>query len=86
MYKKIKNYKTPAEEITLKIAIQKSGRLYDGSMQLMKECGIELSNGNNHLRIVSGNYPVEIFFSVMMIYRNMYRMLLLTLVLWVRMW
>lgn len=62
MYKKIKNYKTPAEEITLKIAIQKSGRLYDGSMQLMKECGIELGNGNNHLRIVSGNYPVEIFF------------------------
>jgi len=35
----------------LKIAIQKSGRLYDGSMKLLKECGIEVSNGNNQLRV-----------------------------------
>lgn len=47
---------------TLKIAIQKSGRLYDGSMQLLKECGIEVSNGNNQLRVISGNFPVEVFF------------------------
>ena len=46
----------------LKIAVQKSGRLYEGSMQLLKECGVEVSNGNNQLRIVSGNFPVEIFF------------------------
>jgi ATP phosphoribosyltransferase len=49
-------------ENRLKIAVQKSGRLYDGSMQLLKECGVEVSNGNNQLRIVSGNFPVEIFF------------------------
>src|SRR5436305_62601 len=30
----------------LKIAIQKSGRLYDDSIKLLKECGIELNNGN----------------------------------------
>ena len=47
---------------TLKIAIQKSGRLYEGSMQLLKECGIEVSNGNNQLRVISGNFPVEVFF------------------------
>jgi ATP phosphoribosyltransferase len=47
---------------TLRIAVQKSGRLYDGSMQLLKECGIEISNGNNQLRVLSGNFPAEIFF------------------------
>jgi ATP phosphoribosyltransferase len=47
---------------TLRIAVQKSGRLYEGSMQLLKECGIEISNGNNQLRVLSGNFPAEIFF------------------------
>lgn len=47
---------------TLKIAVQKSGRLYEGSMKLLKECGIEVSNGNNQLRVQSANFPVEIFF------------------------
>src|SRR5215510_12435275 len=46
----------------LKIAIQKSGRLYEGSMQLLKECGIEISNGNNQLRVKSANFPLEVFF------------------------
>jgi ATP phosphoribosyltransferase len=46
----------------LKIAVQKSGRLYEGSMHLLKECGIEVGNGNNQLRVISGNFPVEIFF------------------------
>ena len=46
----------------LKIAIQKSGRLYEGSMKLLKECGIEISNGNNQLRVLSPNFPAEIFF------------------------
>ena len=47
---------------TLRIAIQKSGRLYEGSMQLLKECGIELYNGNNQLRVQSSNFPIEVFF------------------------
>lgn len=49
-------------QTTLKIAIQKSGRLFEGSMQLLKECGIEISNGNNQLRVQSPNFPVEVFF------------------------
>lgn len=46
----------------LKIAIQKSGRLYEGSMKLLKECGIEISNGNNQLRVEAANFPIEVFF------------------------
>lgn len=46
----------------LKIAVQKSGRLYDGSMKLLKECGIEISNGNNQLRVPASNFPAEVFF------------------------
>lgn len=47
---------------TLKIAVQKSGRLYEGSMKLLTECGIEVSNGNNQLRVRAANFPAEIFF------------------------
>jgi len=46
----------------LKVAVQKKGRLYDGSMALLKECGIELSNGNNQLRVQAANFPLEVFF------------------------
>lgn len=46
----------------LKIAIQKSGRLYESSIKLLKECGIELSNGNKELKTVAENFPLEIFF------------------------
>jgi ATP phosphoribosyltransferase len=31
-------------------------------MKLLKECGIEVSNGNNQLRVQAANFPVEIFF------------------------
>ncbi|MBS1918840.1 MAG: ATP phosphoribosyltransferase [Bacteroidetes bacterium] len=46
----------------LKIAIQKSGRLHDGSLQLLRECGIKVSNGNNQLRVKASNFPLEVFF------------------------
>ena len=46
----------------LKIAIQKSGRLYDDSVKLLKECGIELNNGNKQLKSVASNFPVEVYF------------------------
>jgi len=46
----------------LKIAVQKKGRLYDGSMVLLKECGIDVSNGNNQLRVQAANFPLEVFF------------------------
>ena len=49
-------------EMNLKIAVQKKGRLYEGSMALLKECGIDVSNGNNQLRVQAANFPLEVFF------------------------
>ncbi len=46
----------------LKIAVQKSGRLYEHSLQLLKECGIELNNGNRQLKATSMDFPVEVYF------------------------
>ena len=46
----------------LRIAIQKKGRLYDGSMKLLKECGIEMQNGVNKLLTSAYNFPLEILF------------------------
>jgi len=47
---------------TLKIAVQKSGRLSEKSLQLLKDCGIKLSNGERTLKATSTNFPVEILF------------------------
>ena len=46
----------------LKIAIQKSGRLYDDSVRLLKDCGIDLKNGVNKLKAECDNFPMEIYF------------------------
>jgi ATP phosphoribosyltransferase len=46
----------------LRIAIQKSGRLYDDSIGLLKECGIEFNNGLNKLKATAQNFPLEVFF------------------------
>lgn len=49
-------------EVKLKLAIQKSGRLYDDSIRLLKECGIDISNGVNKLKADAMNFPLEVFF------------------------
>jgi len=46
----------------LKLAIQKSGRLNEDSMRLLKECGIHISNGVNKLKADASNFPIEVFF------------------------
>jgi ATP phosphoribosyltransferase len=46
----------------LKIAIQKSGRLFEDSIRLLKDCGIEINNGNKQLKSVAQNFPLEIYF------------------------
>ena len=46
----------------LRIAIQKSGRLYDDSVKLLTECGIDLRNVKDRLRTESDNFPLEVFF------------------------
>lgn len=46
----------------LRLAVQKSGRLHDDSIKLMKECGIEFSNGGGTLKSVANNFPIEFLF------------------------
>ncbi len=46
----------------LKIAIQKSGRLSEKSLELLKECGIKLSNGDRKLKTEAKNFPIEVLF------------------------
>ena len=50
------------EVLKLKIAIQKSGRLYEDSIKLLKECGIDISNGVNKLKSEASNFPLEVYF------------------------
>ena len=50
------------EKKVLRIAIQKSGRLYEDSVQLLKECGIDLRNVKDRLKTESDNFPLEVFF------------------------
>ncbi|GGD28089.1 ATP phosphoribosyltransferase [Flavobacterium orientale] len=47
---------------TLKIAIQKSGRLNEESLQILKDCGISINNGNDQLKAEASNFPLEILF------------------------
>jgi ATP phosphoribosyltransferase len=49
-------------EPKLRIAIQKSGRLYDESVKLLNECGIELRNVKDRLKTESDTFPMEVFF------------------------
>ncbi len=46
----------------LKIAIQKSGRMHDGSLSLLRECGIRVVNGRDQLRVQASNFPVDILY------------------------
>jgi ATP phosphoribosyltransferase len=49
-------------QMKLRIAIQKSGRLYEDSVQLLKECGIALRNVKDRLKTEADNFPLEVFF------------------------
>ena len=46
----------------LKIAIQKSGRLNEDSLKLLKDCGIDIHNGKDQLKVVVDNFPLEILY------------------------
>src|SRR5688572_4112817 len=46
----------------VKVAIQKSGRLHEDSVKLLKDCGIDLKNGLNKLKTEADNFPLEVFF------------------------
>ncbi|MGK0376754.1 ATP phosphoribosyltransferase [Patiriisocius sp. Uisw_017] len=46
----------------LRIAIQKSGRLHDESLQLLKECGVSIDNGKDQLKAQAKNFPLEVYY------------------------
>jgi ATP phosphoribosyltransferase len=50
------------QETKLKIAIQKSGRLSEDSISLLKKCGVKFNNGLGKLKSEAENFPLEIFF------------------------
>ncbi|MBQ4802448.1 ATP phosphoribosyltransferase [Aquimarina sp. MMG015] len=46
----------------IKIAIQKSGRLNQDSVQILKDCGISIDNGKDQLKATTRNFPMEVMF------------------------
>lgn len=46
----------------LKIAVQKSGRLHDDSMALLKAIGISIDNGKDQLKASARNFPLEVLY------------------------
>ena len=45
----------------LKLAIQKGGRLSQKSLELLKNCGIKVSNGGK-LKSEASNFPLEVLY------------------------
>ncbi|MDV7187508.1 ATP phosphoribosyltransferase [Lutibacter sp. TH_r2] len=46
----------------IKIAVQKSGRLNEDSLKLLKDCGISIDNGKDQLKAFSSNFPMEVLY------------------------
>ncbi len=46
----------------IKIAIQKSGRLNEDSVKILKDCGISIDNGKDQLKAETRNFPMEVMF------------------------
>ncbi len=46
----------------LKIAIQKSGRLNESSLKILRECSIHIDNGKDQLKAAARNFPIEVLY------------------------
>ena len=46
----------------LKIAIQKSGRLNEDSLKILKDCGVSIDNGKDQLKASARNFPLEVLY------------------------
>ena len=46
----------------LRIAVQKSGRLSEISLELLKECGIDVKNGRAQLVASASNFPLDVLY------------------------
>src|SRR5580658_10552722 len=50
------------DSMRLKIAIQKSGRLTDNSLDLLSRCGLKYSRGKDQLMCYGENMPLDVLF------------------------
>jgi ATP phosphoribosyltransferase len=50
------------ENGNLKLALQKKGRLTDKSLELLKNCGIDIENYSERLVVTSKNYKIDVLF------------------------
>jgi len=48
--------------VRLKIAVQKSGRLTDSSLDLLSRCGLKYSRGKDQLMCYGENMPLDVLF------------------------
>ncbi|MGW9686201.1 ATP phosphoribosyltransferase [Flagellimonas sp. 2504JD1-5] len=46
----------------IRIAVQKSGRLNEDSLKMLKDCGISIDNGKDQLKATARNFPLEVFY------------------------
>ncbi|UII79667.1 ATP phosphoribosyltransferase [Flagellimonas sp. CMM7] len=46
----------------IRIAVQKSGRLNEDSLKLLKDCGISIDNGKDQLKATARNFPLEVLY------------------------
>ena len=46
----------------IRIAVQKSGRLNEDSLRLLKDCGVSIDNGKDQLKASARNFPLEVFY------------------------
>lgn len=46
----------------LRIAVQKSGRLYEDSLGILKDAGISIDNGKEQLKASARNFPLEVMY------------------------
>jgi ATP phosphoribosyltransferase len=49
-------------ETRLRITVQKSGRLLDDSLKILKDCGIVIDNGKDQLKAQARNFPLDVFY------------------------
>jgi ATP phosphoribosyltransferase len=50
------------DEPRLKLAIQKSGRLTESSLELLRHCGLSISRGKDQLMAYGENMPLDVLF------------------------
>jgi ATP phosphoribosyltransferase len=58
----------------IRLAVQKSGRLNEDSLKLLKDCGISIDNGKDQLKAAARNFPMEVFSYAMVTFPNTFVM------------